>query len=164
METNVIKAIETQYKGYLFRSRLEARWAVFFDALGLVWEYEPDGFDLGVFGWYLPDFWLPGLDCYAEVKPKKFTEKEWNKCNALSHPCLLLDGIPDHRAWAVTDSGDYIWYSSGLPYRRVCLDMSAYKGRIWYLFGELITNYDAPVFAIYAARSARFEYGENPYA
>ena len=32
-----IKAIETSYKGYLFRSRLEARWAVFFDALGLVW-------------------------------------------------------------------------------------------------------------------------------
>jgi hypothetical protein len=28
-----IKAIETSYKGYRFRSRLEARWAVFFDAL-----------------------------------------------------------------------------------------------------------------------------------
>ena len=26
-----IKAIETYYKGYRFRSRLEARWAVFFD-------------------------------------------------------------------------------------------------------------------------------------
>jgi hypothetical protein len=25
------KAIETHYKGYRFRSRLEARWAVFFD-------------------------------------------------------------------------------------------------------------------------------------
>lgn len=30
-----MKAIETRYKGYRFRSRLEARWAVFFDALGL---------------------------------------------------------------------------------------------------------------------------------
>lgn len=27
-----IKAIDTYYKGYRFRSRLEARWAVFFDA------------------------------------------------------------------------------------------------------------------------------------
>ena len=28
-----INAIETYYNGYKFRSRLEARWAVFFDAL-----------------------------------------------------------------------------------------------------------------------------------
>ena len=54
-----IKAIETEYKGYRFRSRLEARWAVFFDALGVQWFYEHEGFDLGKSGWYLPDFWLP---------------------------------------------------------------------------------------------------------
>jgi len=38
-----IKAIQTEYKGYLFRSRLEARWAVFFDACGIEYEYEPEG-------------------------------------------------------------------------------------------------------------------------
>lgn len=38
--------IETRYKGYRFRSRLEARWAVFFDVLGVRWEYEPEGYDL----------------------------------------------------------------------------------------------------------------------
>ena len=65
----MIKAIETQYQGYRFRSRLEARWAVFFDALGVEWEYEPEGFDLGHEGKYLPDFYLPGLDCHAEIKP-----------------------------------------------------------------------------------------------
>ena len=65
----MIKAIETQYKGYRFRSRLEARWAVFFDALCLRWEYEPEGFDLGEFGWYLPDFYLPDWDVWIEVKP-----------------------------------------------------------------------------------------------
>ena len=37
------KAVQTEYKGYLFRSRLEARWAVFFDTLGIQWEYEPEG-------------------------------------------------------------------------------------------------------------------------
>ena len=42
-----MKAIQTEYKGYLFRSRLEARWAVFFDACGVRWEYEPEGYDLG---------------------------------------------------------------------------------------------------------------------
>ena len=51
-----IKAIPTQYAGYTFRSRLEARAAVLFDKLGLIWEYEPEGFDLPVNGWYLPDF------------------------------------------------------------------------------------------------------------
>ena len=64
-----IKAIETVYKGYRFRSRLEARWAVFFDALGVKWEYEKEGFDLGEAGWYLPDFWLPGLNLWFEIKP-----------------------------------------------------------------------------------------------
>ena len=38
-----IKAIETVYKGYRFRSRLEARWAVFFDALGIHYRYELEG-------------------------------------------------------------------------------------------------------------------------
>ncbi len=65
-----MKAIDTAYKGYLFRSRLEARWAVFFDALGLKWEYEVEGYDLdGV--WYLPDFLVKtpqGADMWVEVK------------------------------------------------------------------------------------------------
>jgi hypothetical protein len=65
-----LKAIDTAYKGYLFRSRLEARWAVFFDALGLKWEYEVEGYDLdGV--WYLPDFLVKtpqGADMWVEVK------------------------------------------------------------------------------------------------
>ena len=68
-----IKAIETRYKGYRFRSRLEARWAVFFDALGISWEYEPEGFDLGPAGYYLPDFKLKlpsGLVTWCEIKPE----------------------------------------------------------------------------------------------
>ena len=40
-----IKAIETVYNGYRFRSRLEARWAVFFEAAGIEYEYEPEGFE-----------------------------------------------------------------------------------------------------------------------
>ena len=32
-----MKPIETVYKGFKFRSRLEARWAVFFDACGVRW-------------------------------------------------------------------------------------------------------------------------------
>lgn len=69
----MIQAIQTSYKGYRFRSRLEARWAVFFDALGLKWEYEPEGFDLGEAGYYLPDFRVQtpqGNVRWYEVKPE----------------------------------------------------------------------------------------------
>ena len=65
----MIKAIETKYKGYRFRSRLEARWAVFFDAMGIKYEYEKEGYDLGELGWYLPDFWLPEFEMFIEIKP-----------------------------------------------------------------------------------------------
>lgn len=69
-----IKAIQTPYNGYLFRSRLEARWAVFFDACGVEYEYEPEGYDLGNGQMYLPDFLLHGVDgrdcgdIFVEVK------------------------------------------------------------------------------------------------
>jgi len=43
------------HAGVLFRSRTEARWAVFFDHLGIKWDYEPQGFvSAGIP--YLPDF------------------------------------------------------------------------------------------------------------
>jgi hypothetical protein len=68
-----ITAIETFYGGCRFRSRLEARWAVFFDTLGLKWEYEPEGYT--VKPWddkparrYLPDFYLPTSETWVEVK------------------------------------------------------------------------------------------------
>ena len=64
-----IKAIETFYNGYRFRSRLEARWAVFFDDAGIKYQYEPEGFKLPNGAWYLPDFYLPWFDLYLEVKP-----------------------------------------------------------------------------------------------
>jgi hypothetical protein len=64
-----LKAIETRYRGYRFRSRLEARWAVFMDALGVRWEFEPEGYDLDGER-YLPDFWLPDLRAFLEIKPK----------------------------------------------------------------------------------------------
>lgn len=65
----MLKAIETRHNGYRFRSRLEARWAVFMDMLGVKYEYEHEGFELSNGLRYLPDFWLPGQQCWIEVKP-----------------------------------------------------------------------------------------------
>lgn len=65
-----IKPIETEYNGLRFRSRLEARWAVFFDAAGIKYQYEPEGYEMGDGTKYLPDFFLPDLNYYVEVKGK----------------------------------------------------------------------------------------------
>ena len=81
----MIKAIETRYKGYHFRSRLEARWAVFFDHLGWDWKYEHEGYVIGPFGEtraWLPDFEITtpiGQHFYVEVKgdPDFFKDGEW---------------------------------------------------------------------------------------
>lgn len=68
---HAIKALETTYNGVVYRSRAEARWAVFFDHLGLGFLYEHQGY--AVDGWaYLPDFLLLETSTptmYAEVKP-----------------------------------------------------------------------------------------------
>lgn len=79
--TTAIRAIPTHYNGWHFRSRTEARWAVFMDTLGVEYVYEPEAFELATIEEtragpastetvrYLPDFWLPGLDSYLEIKP-----------------------------------------------------------------------------------------------
>ena len=77
-----IKAIETYYKGYRFRSRLEARWAVFFDALGIKYVYEPEGLKLSDGTCYLPDFYLPESDSFFEVKGL-MTDKDRHKIEQL---------------------------------------------------------------------------------
>lgn len=74
-----IKAIETKYKGFRFRSRLEARWAIFFDMIGLKYEYEVEGFDMNGVR-YLPDFYIPSLDRWFEIKAKPLNEYEMRKC------------------------------------------------------------------------------------
>lgn len=41
--TLMIKPIETYYNGYRFRCRIEARWAVFFNKMGIEYRYEQEG-------------------------------------------------------------------------------------------------------------------------
>ena len=58
--------IETNYNGTIFRSRLEARWAAFWDLLHWEWEYEPIDLD-----GYIPDFVLKFYKpLLVEVKPE----------------------------------------------------------------------------------------------
>ena len=150
-----MKAIETSYKGYRFRSRVEARWAIFFDALDLPWEYEPEGYDLdGVY--YLPDFWIPDWDMFAEIKGSSFdklTEDEQIKIRKLAFhsrkPVILLDGAPDTKEYRLFE---YDPWSNTLFERMEPLFIAMDDDM------ELTINYEA---AVKAARSARFEHGEQ---
>lgn len=103
------RPIETEYRGHRFRSRLEARWALFFDALGVPWEYEPEAFAFEGER-YLPDFRLRvrgarGAPLWAEVKPPSleidadFAKARRFALAGLAHEILLLDGPPDFRGY-----------------------------------------------------------------
>lgn len=115
MTATTLKAINTRYAGHLFRSRLEARWAVFFDHLGISWEYEPEGYELPDGTRYLPDFRIAG-SCdslrWIEIKPShvksdpKFSAFE----KALSPDGTDLSMV----TWAALASGSPLeWLQSG---------------------------------------------------
>lgn len=90
-----IKPIETVYNGYRFRSRLEARWAVFFDAAGIPYEYEPQGFILSDGTKYLPDFYLPWFKAFVEIKPQSIKLDEDALAKAEEKCTLLFTDGPD---------------------------------------------------------------------
>ena len=85
MTVSKLKPLPTKYQGVLFRSRLEARWAVFFYELNLHWEYEPQGFTLDdrkdkhPDSCYCPDFLVrtpQKEDMWIEIKPHNVTQND----------------------------------------------------------------------------------------
>lgn len=95
-----IKAIPTNYNRINFRSRLEARWALFFDLLGIPYEYEPEKYHTGV-SRYIPDFRLPsfdilGLPTLLEVKGKAPSPLEIERTAAVG-AFVVSGSLPDHK-------------------------------------------------------------------
>lgn len=187
----MIKPKETVFNGYRMRSRLEARWAVFFTELGIQWEYEFEGFDLSDGKGYLPDFYLPTFSggCWCEVKPdggdfsrallfaKDYEEKIW-----------LCEGVPEKAIYKYVEPGDFpdvcvcgipLWdqaYGENRFFVMPCCFYDACSGSPGVCHTErkipIQTERDEEIFdnadvgylvtnAIQKARSARFEYGEN---
>lgn len=112
-----IRAIETEYQGYRMRSRLEARWATFYTSLGIEWRYETDGFNMGRRR-YLPDFYLPHLRSWVEIKGEEPTEEERQKAFWLSQATrqdvfVFWGNIPLPKNWFTeeppTDIHDGSW-------------------------------------------------------
>ncbi len=152
------------------RSRLEARWAVYLDTLGLQWEYEPEGFETSA-GRYLPDFLLRVRgQVWAEVKPTidLITEGELARMRAfadmIGHPLLLLVGTPqmqmypsvyhdttaqDLQAFKPMEWGSSLSPSHGIWWQDPCE----------HFFKNVCTLADRRALcdAVLAARAARFE-------
>lgn len=140
-----IPPIETRYAGCRFRSRLEARWAVFFDTVGIPWQYEPQGFELTPLpaeliekmhndwlrepqesdhehlGRYLPDFWLPKQEAWFEVKGIDPKGQEWARL------CRFME-LTDQRVFVAYGSlpDPRTFESSGHPYDEEQFDISTY--------------------------------------
>lgn len=178
-----IPAIETSYGGARFRSRLEDRWAVFFDHMHIHWEYEPEGYETPE-GRYLPDFRIylrrpENPTALFEVKPQYLAKRDencvcpspldprWAHASAMdASPSLLVAcGIPTGnriQEW-IDDTGGLHRIKPNEPgchyYPYVfstceCCDGAVIKG-----VGEGFTPPAAIKAAFDAACSARFEYG-----
>jgi hypothetical protein len=93
-----IQSIATEYNGITYRSRTEARWAVFMTMVGCPFEYEPEGFDLGGGVCYIPDFWLPTCKAFFEIKP-----------------CTVLPGRESPCDLFVEKTGIDLYLSNGYP-------------------------------------------------
>lgn len=141
MTKPTIQAIPTHYNGYQFRSRLEARWAVFFGALNIEYQYEPEGFVLPDGTKYLPDFWLPDVrfrfwkpangltGTWFEVKGLA-QESDFDKLNrfakAVNQPVVLADGAFDgggpiltHWLYGAGETADNdCWWDQGLIFMK----------------------------------------------
>ena len=180
-----IKAIETKYAGCRFRSRLEARWAVFFNHMQIPWEYEPEGFDIDG-RWYLPDFRLPECGTWIEVKGSeegldvellRSAAKQLPTSHAggeawsgiillgLIPPALVGDDDRDYGWRSLTAEGDWITASFG-SYRKNNRPFS--PDNIHEAIGNgllhpsICEDWGDSRVAYQAARTARFEHGETP--
>ena len=122
-----INAIKTRYKGISFRSRLEAKWAAFFDLCEWRWEYEPVDFRFENTGW-IPDFFVEfpcgHSECngshtiYAEVKPyRTIKEFEGHPAYNIEHGKILYS--------KVSPSGELPNYLDDEPYDTFSLGVDA---------------------------------------
>ena len=168
----MIKAIQTFYGDCWFRSRLEARYAVFFDTLGLRWEYEIEGFELGAAGRYLPDFKVYGERGHVWVEIKPFEKAGYDtKIRALVQQGggsgVICEGEPSLRPITTFDLyegdteitiGDGIFATDKYSPVFYCISGSGPRGEL--ARGDWV-DFDRLEHAVKVAKRARFEFGES---
>lgn len=100
--------IPTIYKGVKMRSILETKVAMFLDALNIKWIYEPKCFMLSTGILYKPDYWLPELKQWLEVKGDiKEHNKEISKIFVQDNHTTLILISPQEVYWYSYLDGNY---------------------------------------------------------
>ena len=159
----MIKAIETHYSGHHYRSRLEARWAIYFDHIGVDFEYESEGYEVAAGVCYLPDFFLPDYKCHVEVKHKGGSFKK-AELFAADSDILLLEGPPKLKSYRLLYSADRLDGNYIIHWMPVCLSHAAIEsfGAGSFYYSDHYYFDDEDDAAVTAANTARFEHGETP--
>ncbi len=160
-------AIQTHYAGCHFRSRLEARWAVFLDAAGVKWEYEKEGYDLRNYedenfqplGYYLPDFWLPEYETWLEIKGG-LPATHWKITHAESQIYALVDITRSKAGFVFFGLPDLDTPSSCVMYNDVFPNAPPLSpDRNYGTVVDMINRHPLTDEIIATAKSARFEFG-----
>lgn len=179
-----IKPLPSIYEGTYFRSRLEARWAAYFDMIGVTWQYEPESYDLdqgnGVDSYeiskqcgidmyevagpslYTPDFLCCDDGFFVEIKPnksdlKRATKKLSKLAKLTKKPAFCLVGPPSLvEQWACDKNGEECAYAIFCSY--------AFRKKRWGIpyYGEYLPEFQNDLnedeYEKYAA-NMRFEKG-----
>ena len=172
-----MKAIDTEHNGYRFRSRLEARWAVFFDAIGVRYSYECEGFTYSNER-YLPDFYLPEFQCFIEIKPRTYEVDAPDLVRSLCVQSLMqsrgmvlfvVEGDPWPDEYSIHTPQDLTGCAFAIQPVTHALCYVARNGEGWGVIGQQHTSEAKPhrdnqrlLDAFKVARGARFEHDARP--
>lgn len=143
----IVRSLPTYYNGTVFRSRLEARWAIIFDEMGIAWEYEAEaisvlryfgtGIHLDEYFGYLPDFYLPEVDAFVEVKGQLDREgflKLLSCAHTITTPACGTPG---------SHGGKPFFVAGNLSHGKVFPSLTSifnYKGDLW--MNDLILEFE----------------------
>lgn len=180
-------SIDTEYGGFRFRSRIEARWAIFFDAVGVKWGYEIKDFAFNDGVRYLPDYRLynvltrPSIvkDIWGEIK-LELNNHDLKKIEDLffsGDAVLVFGNILNGETFdEITNDARSQYYQNQVFFNYYTIDGDNYAltpcaqigggltlvgGDYEYDENEKIDK-EKTVKAYCIARQARFEFGETP--
>jgi hypothetical protein len=116
--------LTTYLRGRKYRSRLEARWSLFFDRLNIRYQHEPK-----IFEGYLVDFFVPKqprfvADACFEIKHPDCVESETERLfefATLELPIYVLTDLRDWRDPSASDNDGYYYFGGGWDnYQNFC--------------------------------------------
>lgn len=144
-----------RHAGYEMRSHSETRWAGMMDALSVNWIYEPETIETR-HGWYKPDFFLPAVGAFLEVKGPEPTKLEQEKAEDVQartgFPVIFAYGTPE-MIGAELCNGRVGYYNGGRLVRYTTKEIGA----------VVLKKYDMATYAAFLAAGDRQELPESEF-